>query len=211
MFQAMALQKFDLLGRRYDRSHVRWLRHEGGEAQCAFEGAVTALLRPGLTMLDAACCPGAIARRLARASADEIDLTMLDASRSMLARCADIPARRVHGRLQALPFCNGAFDLTTCAWGVEATDDPKASLAELARVTRPGGRLCLVFCAERPSRTFLGRGLRYHITASGLGRFLKLEEVVKTLETCGIGAIQHLHCTGPAAALVAHVKPMVNR
>jgi ubiquinone/menaquinone biosynthesis C-methylase UbiE len=44
---------------------------------------------------------------------------------------------------RALPFDDGSFDAVVAASSVEQTPDPKATLAELHRVLRPGGRLRL--------------------------------------------------------------------
>jgi demethylmenaquinone methyltransferase/2-methoxy-6-polyprenyl-1,4-benzoquinol methylase len=40
-----------------------------------------------------------------------------------------------------LPFADGVFDAVTISFGLRNVSDPDAALAELARVTRPGGRL----------------------------------------------------------------------
>ena len=100
---------------RYDRSHARWLRHAGGEAQCAFEGAAAALLRPGMALLDAACGIGTVARRLLAGVDGPIDLTLLDAELGMLNLCTDLPATRTPGRIEAMPLPDNSFDLVTCA------------------------------------------------------------------------------------------------
>jgi ubiquinone/menaquinone biosynthesis C-methylase UbiE len=113
----------------YSKSHARWLRFAGGEAQCAFEGAVTALLRPGMRMLDVACGTGTVARRLLDGSNGDFDLVLLDASQRMLNKCRDIPANRVTGCMKNLPFETDNFDLLTCAWGIETLDDPGLALA----------------------------------------------------------------------------------
>ena len=41
----------------------------------------------------------------------------------------------------ALPFADGAFDAVSISFGLRNVADPDRALAELARVTRPGGRL----------------------------------------------------------------------
>ncbi len=41
----------------------------------------------------------------------------------------------------ALPFADDSFDAVTISFGLRNTADPGVALAELARVTRPGGRL----------------------------------------------------------------------
>jgi SAM-dependent methyltransferase len=45
------------------------------------------------------------------------------------------------GRVEALPFADATFDVVTCLDVVEHTPDDRATLAELRRVTRPGGLL----------------------------------------------------------------------
>lgn len=43
------------------------------------------------------------------------------------------------GAVEALPFADAAFDVVTCLDVIEHTPDDRASLAELLRVTAPGG------------------------------------------------------------------------
>jgi SAM-dependent methyltransferase len=47
----------------------------------------------------------------------------------------------VAGDALALPFADGSFDAATIAFGLRNVADVDAALRELARVTRPGGRL----------------------------------------------------------------------
>lgn len=42
-----------------------------------------------------------------------------------------------------LPFADGSFDLIWCSEVIEHLEDPERSLAELRRVTRPGGAIIL--------------------------------------------------------------------
>lgn len=186
----------------YDRSHARWLRVAGGEAQCAFEGAVSALLRPGMVMLDAACGTGALARRLQVSAAGSFQLTLLDASQNMLKHCRDISACRVHGRMEAMPFRTASFDIVTCAWGLETVGQPSLALAEFLRVVRPGGAICLVFCADRPSKSIWNWAARRHVETTSRGRFLNGEEVQEMLRSLGVQSVQVLHSTGSAAAMI---------
>jgi len=56
----------------------------------------------------------------------------------------------------ALPFADGSFDAVTISFGLRNVTDPEAALAELARVTRPGGRLVVCEFSTptwRPMRT----------------------------------------------------------
>lgn len=196
---------YDESADRYSKSHARWLRFAGGEAQCAFEGAVTALLRPGIRMLDVACGTGTVARRLLKGSSGDFELALLDASQRMLSKCRDIPAKRVIGCMKTLPFQTDSFDLVTCAWGLETVDDPVRALSEFVRVTRHGGHVCVVFCADRPSRSLLGRALRHKVTYSGRGTFLSHTRMRAFAKAAGAHRVQALHCTGPAAAMIFHI------
>jgi demethylmenaquinone methyltransferase/2-methoxy-6-polyprenyl-1,4-benzoquinol methylase len=47
----------------------------------------------------------------------------------------------VEGRAEELPFPDGAFDALTFTYLLRYVDDPAATLAELARVIRPGGTM----------------------------------------------------------------------
>jgi demethylmenaquinone methyltransferase/2-methoxy-6-polyprenyl-1,4-benzoquinol methylase len=51
----------------------------------------------------------------------------------------DVP--KVAADALALPFADAAFDAVTISFGLRNVADPDAALAEMARVTRPGGRL----------------------------------------------------------------------
>ena len=57
--------------------------------------------------------------------------------------------------LPDLPFEDGAFDLVVAAFVVNHLDDPRAGVAEMARVTAPGGR---VVATIWPSITWTHRG-----------------------------------------------------
>lgn len=197
--------QYDAIAKTYARSHSRWLRFAGGEAQCAFEGAVTALLRPGMQMADVACGTGTVARRLLEGLNDNIDLVLLDASKRMLNECQDIPAQHIVGCMTDLPFDTDRFDLLTCAWGIETLSDPKPALVEFVRVTRPGGSICLVFCADQPSRSLVGQALRFNVAHKRRGKFLDSQMMCQLAKDTGAQRVQALHCSGPAAAMILHI------
>ena len=44
---------------------------------------------------------------------------------------------------QALPFADGVFDAVTISFGLRNVEDVPTALAELHRVTRPGGRIVI--------------------------------------------------------------------
>jgi demethylmenaquinone methyltransferase/2-methoxy-6-polyprenyl-1,4-benzoquinol methylase len=59
----------------------------------------------------------------------------------MLAAGAGRPVPKVAGDATRLPFADGVFDAVTISFGLRNVVDHAAGLRELARVTRPGGRL----------------------------------------------------------------------
>ncbi|MFI5036512.1 MAG: class I SAM-dependent methyltransferase, partial [Acidimicrobiales bacterium] len=96
-------------------------------------------------ILDVACGPGAVTQRLARATSAHV--IGLDLSEDMLrvgqgALATTGLARRVslvQGRGEQLPFADATFDALTFTYLLRYVSDPAATLAELARVVKPGG------------------------------------------------------------------------
>ena len=66
------------------------------------------------------------------------------------------------GDSQALPFEAHSFDCICMAFGIRNVPDRKKALREMARVTRPGGRIAILELAE-PRRGLLGAMARFHI------------------------------------------------
>jgi ubiquinone/menaquinone biosynthesis C-methylase UbiE len=100
---------------------------------------------PGGRLLDAGCGPGVLAHSLLRSPRHDLDVTVLDQSLAMVRHClANSPSPgRLHpcvGDLCALPFADGSFDVTIVTGALEYTN-PSRAVAELSRVTRPGGTL----------------------------------------------------------------------
>lgn len=96
----------------------------------------------GRHVLDVGCGDGAFAARLADAGADvrgiDADPAMIDA-----ARLAVPDGRFVVGDAQRLPYPDGCFDCVTALTLLCLVEDPAAAVAEMARVTAPGGRILL--------------------------------------------------------------------
>jgi demethylmenaquinone methyltransferase/2-methoxy-6-polyprenyl-1,4-benzoquinol methylase len=63
----------------------------------------------------------------------------------------------VHADAQDLPFADAEFDAVTMSFGLRNVQEPKKALAELFRVTKPGGRI--VICEfSTPPNGLLRRG-----------------------------------------------------
>lgn len=196
------LTRYGRIAPSYDRLHERWLRHAGGEAQSAFEGAVTALIRPGMRILDVGCGTGALARRLHAQFGDAIDMTLVDACPQMLDRTHDIDVARFIGSIENLPVRDATFDLVTCSWALETTTRTRRALAELLRAAKPGGHVCIAFCADVRCSRLSEIVLKTAVKWRGTGRFLPLGDVEQALERLDVERVRRLRCNGPAAVLM---------
>lgn len=115
------------------------------------ERAVRAgMVRQGMNVLDCATGTGDFALALVRAVGPTGTVTATDICEPMLA----VFRRKVQHRypnlrieyadMLALPYPDGGFDVTCCGYGIRNADDPQRALAEMARVTKAGGRVVVV-------------------------------------------------------------------
>ena len=97
---------------------------------------------PGDEVLDVATGTGAVARELLRQKGCAV--VGVDQSPEMLAVAReDLPAtvKLVEACAERLPFEDASFDALTVTYLLRYVDDPGATLAQLARVVRPGGTI----------------------------------------------------------------------
>ena len=132
---------FDRIARVYDRMngvmtvgmHHRWR-----------ERAVDlARVGPGSRALDVATGTGDLAMALRARGAEVVGM---DFSERMLelARAKAPEIRFEAGNALALPYADGEFDAVTVGFGARNFSDLSRGLAEMARVTRPGGRVVVL-------------------------------------------------------------------
>jgi demethylmenaquinone methyltransferase/2-methoxy-6-polyprenyl-1,4-benzoquinol methylase len=140
---------FDAVADRYDRMNA--VMTFGQERRWRRVVAETLALRPGMRVLDLAAGTGASSVPFADAGAQPV---ACDFSAGMLAA-----GRRSHpgltfvaGDALALPFRDRSFDATTISFGLRNVADVGRALAELARVTRPGGSLVILETSQPPAR-----------------------------------------------------------
>lgn len=114
--------------------------------------------KPGQRILDLAAGTGASSVSLARSGAEVV---AADFSPGMIAegerRHRGIPNLSFRqADATALPFADDEFDTVTMSFGLRNVNEPEKALAELLRVTRPGGRLVICEFSHPPSRAFNG-------------------------------------------------------
>jgi demethylmenaquinone methyltransferase / 2-methoxy-6-polyprenyl-1,4-benzoquinol methylase len=161
MFDGVA-ERYDLMNDILSAGQVRLWRR----AVARIVGA-----RPGEAVLDLAAGTGTSSLSFTATGADcvacDFSLGMLQAGRARLARADGPPTARDYGRrlrglaggsrgvvppgqlslvagdALRLPFRDEAFDAVTISFGLRNVASPGAALAEMHRVTRPGGRLAV--------------------------------------------------------------------
>jgi demethylmenaquinone methyltransferase / 2-methoxy-6-polyprenyl-1,4-benzoquinol methylase len=129
---------FDGVARRYDLTNT--VLSGGLDRGWRVATGAALELRPGDTVLDLAAGTAVSTVHLgsfgATAIACDFSLGMLKVGKSR-----GRPVPMVAGDALALPFADGSFDAVTISFGLRNVADVDAALRELARVTRPGGRL----------------------------------------------------------------------
>jgi demethylmenaquinone methyltransferase/2-methoxy-6-polyprenyl-1,4-benzoquinol methylase len=199
---------FARVARRYDhlndiislRQHRRWRR-----IAVRVSG-----VRAGDVALDVATGTGDFAAELARAVGGEggvvgVDFceTMLDLARRKLAALPQ--ASLVRARAENLPFTDGAFDCVTTGFALRNVSDIRKVVSEMARVTRPGGRVVsleivgpegrllrpfwrLYFQGAMPrfARLFGGDPEAYGYLPDSVDSFCSRAELADVLRECGL-------------------------
>lgn len=170
---------------------------------------------PGDRVLDVATGTGLVARELRRRYGCAV--VGLDQSEDMLSRArplvGSVYERLVQGEAERLPFGDAEFDALTFTYLLRYVDDPAATMRELARVVRPGGRIAMLEFHVPPRPLLYPAWWLY--TRAGLpalgrlvsrdwyevGRFLgpsidgfwaahPLPDLVQTWKAAGIGSVE---------------------
>jgi demethylmenaquinone methyltransferase/2-methoxy-6-polyprenyl-1,4-benzoquinol methylase len=177
-----------------------------------------AVVRPGDSVLDAACGTGDFA--VADVGAGAARVVGLDFSPRMLER-----ARRkapqvewVEGDLLALPFADATFDAATVGFGVRNVADLELALRELRRVLRPGGRVAILEITRPrgPLRPFyslwfdrvvplLGKalpgGAAYSYLPASVRRFPAAGALAALMQEAGFARVRYRLLAGSIVAL----------
>jgi ubiquinone/menaquinone biosynthesis C-methylase UbiE len=150
--------------------------------------ARTALdVQPGQRLLDAGCGAGEEARELSRLVGPDGEITAIDLSAALIATAkqrddamSNSGVRYAVGDIAKLDFPDGAFDGVRSERVIQHLADPDAAVAELVRVVRPGGRVCLI---DTDWESFLLDGMPQDLVVEmqALGRKLRIRPAGRLL------------------------------
>jgi SAM-dependent methyltransferase len=142
--------------------------------------------QPGDRVLDVACGTGVVARRVAALPGAPGRVIGLDVNPAMLAVAQVVAAQEGlaidwrEGRIEALPFPDGDFDLVVCQHGLQYVPDRTAAVAQMRRVLRPGGRLVVSVqqpLATRPFDLRLDKVLQERLGVAAISQIYALSDV----------------------------------
>ncbi len=226
MFDALA-ERYDLLNDVLSLGQDRLWRR--------FVAAAVAA-GPGERVLDLAAGTGTSSRTFTTAGAYcvacDFSLGMLQvgARRAVSGRrpgaAAPGPVRFAAGDALALPFRDGAFDAVTISFGLRNVADPDAALAEMLRVTGPGGRLVICEFGHLPAARldawygrYLGAALpavarrlspsgdAYEYLAESIREWPRAPELARRIGAAGWSAIRWRNLTLGVVTVHAALRP----
>jgi ubiquinone/menaquinone biosynthesis C-methylase UbiE len=141
--------------------------------------------------LDLACGPGVFTRPLAQITSGPI--IGVDLSWPMLKHAQQVFSKKQAGDIHfvratafSLPFADNSIPFVNCCGALHLFDRPSDALAEIARVLKPGGHLC-VQTTIRPTRS---AGFAYFLEHFIRFGFFDEIELRKKLQTQGFSIIE---------------------
>ena len=193
-------QAFDQQAATYDTaiqgSHARTLYpYMLQEITCAW----------GDRVLDLGCGTGALTAQVLEQDPRR-QVTGLDLSEQMLAQARARLGDRVkliQGDSECLPFPDGSFDVVYCCDSFHHYPNPRAVLAQFARVLQPGGILLLGECTA-PAGVRAVTNLLLPLSREGDVRIYSARELEELLSTAFHGA--ECRRAGPTALVAWGVK-----
>jgi ubiquinone/menaquinone biosynthesis C-methylase UbiE len=131
--------------------------------------------QPGERVLELACGAGglgiAAARRVAPGGEAVLSDVVVEMTAIAAARAAEqgiTNVRTCELDLEDIDQADGAFDVVLCREGLMFATDPARAAREIARVTRPGGRIAIAVWGPRARNPWLG--LVLDVVGAQLGR-----------------------------------------
>jgi demethylmenaquinone methyltransferase/2-methoxy-6-polyprenyl-1,4-benzoquinol methylase len=182
-------------------------------------------VRPGQRVLDVASGSGDLALAFARKAGPTGQVVMTDINGAMLAVGRDKVLD--HGQIAPPAICNGeklpfpddTFDCVTVAFGLRNFTDKVRGLAEMTRVTRPGGRVLVLEFSKvwKPLATpydaysftvlpWLGKHVArdeaaYRYLAESIRMHPDQETLKKMMEDAGLAKVEYFNLAAGVVAL----------
>ena len=171
-------QEYDQLAPVY---HKRWAFYTEATLRATLDGIK---LHQGERVLELAAGTGELTRRILGRQPD-LFIVDLDISRGMLSLGE---GNRVQGDATWIPLASATFDRVLCTNAFHMFPRPKAALAEIHRVLRPGGTLTLTdWCDDYLTCKLCSLWLQ--LTDSAFRRAYKLHECRDLLEVAGLRVV----------------------
>lgn len=212
---------FDAVARRYDITNTVLSLGRDRAWRRATRSALS--IGPGDTVLDLAAGTAVSTVELAKSGAWCV---AADFSIGMLQAGLERPVPMVGADATKLPFADEVFDAVTISLGLRNVVDHSAGLREMARVTKPGGRLVVcefstpvVPVFSTVYKEYLMRALpkvatavssnpeAYVYLAESIRAWPDQAELARRIEAAGWSKVRWRNLTGGIVALHAAVKP----
>jgi len=212
---------FDGVARRYDITNTVLSAGQDRYWRKATRSALR--IGPGDVVLDLAAGTAVSTVELERSGAWCV---AADFSVGMLHAGGHRPVPKVAADATRLPFGDGAFDAVTISFGLRNVVDHVAGLREMARVTRPGGRLVvcefstptvpvlstlykeyLMQALPRVARAVSSNPEAYVYLAESIRAWPDQQTLARRIEQAGWEQVRWRNLTGGIVALHAAVKP----
>ena len=212
---------FDAVARRYDLTNTVLSLGQDRFWRRATRAALQ--IGPGDKVLDLAAGTAVSTVELAKSGAWCV---ACDFSVGMLTAGAQRDVPKVAGDATRLPFADEMFDAVTISFGLRNVDHHVEGLREMARVTRPGGRLVVCEFSTPTNRVFatvykeyLMQALprmagvvssdpeSYEYLAESIRAWPTQAELAQQISSAGWSTVRWRNLTGGIVALHAAVKP----
>ncbi len=182
-------------------------------------------VRPGMKVLDVAGGTGDLARAFAKRAGPQGRVVLTDINGAMLREGRDRLLDRglmlplVQCDAERLPFASGTFDVVSVAFGLRNMTHKDAALAEMRRVTRPGGKVMVLEFSRiwQPlapvydaysfnvlpwlGKKIAGDSDSYRYLAESIRVHPSQEELARLMEQAGLESVQWFNLTAGVCAL----------